>query len=62
MTIPVTVEQIVAAVESGELVGFCIKCGDEAYNVEPDARRYVCESCGQRGVYGAPQLLIMTVA
>ena len=38
--------------------GFCIECGDQAYGVEPDARRYRCESCGARAVYGAEELLI----
>lgn len=38
--------------------GFCIACGEEAEGVEPDARRYICESCGQAGVYGADELLL----
>ena len=41
--------------------GFCVECGDEAYGVEPDARRYECESCGARAVYGAEELLIRVV-
>ena len=40
-------------------IGFCAKCGAEAYGVEPDAERYPCESCGARAVYGAEQLLLM---
>ena len=39
--------------------GFCIECGEAAYGVEPDARRYECESCGERGVYGLEELLVM---
>ena len=39
--------------------GFCLACGDEAFGVEPDARRYECESCEQKQVYGAEELLIM---
>ncbi|MBW4025669.1 MAG: hypothetical protein HIU92_21585 [Proteobacteria bacterium] len=27
--------------------GFCIRCGAEAEGVEPDAREYECESCGE---------------
>jgi hypothetical protein len=42
--------------------GFCIACGDEAYGCEPDARRYECDSCGERKVYGAEELLLMMVA
>ena len=38
--------------------GFCILCGQEASGVEPDARKYECESCGKRGVYGAEELLL----
>jgi hypothetical protein len=41
--------------------GFCIECGDQAYGVEPDARRYRCESCGANPVYGAEELLIRGV-
>jgi len=38
--------------------GFCIACGAEAEGCEPDARKYVCESCGERAVYGAEELLL----
>jgi hypothetical protein len=38
--------------------GFCIQCGAEAEGVEPDAREYECESCGEPGVYGAEELFI----
>lgn len=41
--------------------GYCIKCGDEASGVEPDARRYICESCGERDVYGVEELLVMGI-
>ena len=39
--------------------GACIRCGAEAYGVEPDARKYECENCGELGVYGLEELLIM---
>lgn len=39
--------------------GFCLSCGNEVYYVEPDARRYTCESCGQPKVYGLEELLMM---
>ena len=55
----VTTEQIVAAIECDDNRGFCLACGAEAYGVEPDARRYVCESCGKPKVYGAEELLMM---
>lgn len=41
--------------------GFCILCGEEAEGCEPDAEKYTCEHCGADGVYGAEQLLILTV-
>ena len=40
-------------------LGFCLACGDEAYGVEPDARRYTCESCEEPAVYGTEEILIM---
>jgi hypothetical protein len=42
-----------------ESQGYCIECGDEAYGVEPDARKYECESCEKHGVFGASELLMM---
>jgi hypothetical protein len=38
--------------------GFCLACGEEAMGCEPDARQYECESCGERQVYGAEELLL----
>ena len=55
----VTVDQIIDAVERDDLIGFCLSCGLEAYGVEPDAHKYECESCGERAVFGAEELLIM---
>jgi hypothetical protein len=40
-------------------MGVCLKCGAEAYGVEPDARKYRCESCGALAVYGLEQALVM---
>ena len=42
--------------------GFCLACGEEASGVEPDARRYECESCGAQKVYGLEELLLMGLA
>mgnify|MGYP003332518539 FL=1 len=42
-----------------ENTGLCVYCGEETYGVEPDARKYVCESCEKPGVYGVPELLLM---
>ncbi len=62
----ITQDRLLAAVESEmfgmENPGFCIKCGDEAMNCEPDAEKYLCEACGERAVYGAEQLMFLTIA
>jgi predicted RNA-binding Zn-ribbon protein involved in translation (DUF1610 family) len=53
------VEQAMDLIESGEdSTGICRACGEEAYGVEPDAVKYKCESCGEREVYGAEEILI----
>ena len=38
--------------------GLCVKCGSDQEGCEPDVRRYKCESCGERAVYGAQELLL----
>lgn len=44
-----------------ESIGLCLACGEEVSNVEPDARKYTCECCGEPQVYGVEDLMI-TVA
>jgi len=44
---------------NGSDEGFCLGCGFTQGCVEPDARRYRCESCGEQLVYGFQELLIM---
>lgn len=39
--------------------GFCLSCGQEVDGVEPDAHGYWCETCGQKEVYGAQELVFM---
>lgn len=39
--------------------GRCLACEAEAFGVEPDARKYKCEECGENKVYGMEELLIM---
>ena len=41
--------------------GFCVMCGAVRGCCEPDARQYLCESCGKRGVYGFQELLLMGI-
>jgi hypothetical protein len=42
-----------------EHFGLCIACGYEHYDCEPDARRYVCEQCDARSVFGIEELLML---
>jgi hypothetical protein len=57
-----TDERILVAAERQMLSlddpGFCLACGNEAHGVEPDARCYTCESCGEKQVYGAQELVL----
>ena len=52
----ITADRVMNAVSNDRDLGFCIYCGADRYGVEPDARRYHCESCGRKGVYGAEEL------
>jgi hypothetical protein len=52
-----TLEQIQEASE--DMSGFCLNCGEEAWGVEPDARKYRCEYCGDEQVFGTGEILIM---
>lgn len=52
-------DRVIEAIEADQSIGFCLACGEEAYNCEPDARGYECESCGERQVFGAEEILIM---
>jgi hypothetical protein len=58
---PVITDKVIEAANSPgyyhEYPGFCLACGHEQANVEPDARRYLCEACGTRQVYGVWELL-----
>lgn len=42
-----------------ESIGLCLACGEEVGNVEPDARNYTCECCGEKKVWGAEELMII---
>lgn len=52
------IDELMEAVEADDNLGFCLSCGEEAFGVEPDARRYKCECCGKYSVYGAEELLV----
>lgn len=55
----ITVDRVCDALESDEMIGFCLSCGDEAWNVEPDACGYPCETCDEPAVYGVQEILFM---
>ena len=56
MQIMPSVDEVQAMDDAME--GWCLACGS-TQAAEPDARRYVCESCGAAKVYGAEQLVLM---
>lgn len=59
----ITVDRVMEAVKrhntSLDNPGFCVECGEEAMECEPDTRRGECEFCEKSAVYGADELLIM---
>jgi hypothetical protein len=57
----INLEQVMAAVAEDSGIGFCLACGAEAMGVEPDARKYPCEICEEKKVYGAEEILMMGV-
>ena len=52
-----TLEQLQDADENYS--GFCLACGAERDCVEPDARQYECEECGEAQVFGAGEIALM---
>lgn len=61
----ITAARVIEAVErsltSLDNPGFCIECGEDADDCEPDARCYVCVICDEPAVYGAEELLLHLV-
>jgi len=59
----ITQERVIEAVESQmfglENPGFCLACGADHDECEPDASGYECYECGERKVEGASNVLIM---
>jgi len=54
-----SLDEVMEAVQEDDCSGFCLKCGEQAWGVEPDARNYECESCGEPMVFGAQECLLM---
>jgi len=57
----ISLEAVMAAAQAGDCVGFCLSCGNEQSGVEPDARKYTCEVCGEPKVYGAEEILLTCI-
>lgn len=61
--VEITMEQLADALNRSEFgtdnPGFCLACGEEQEGCEPDARNYLCESCGKHRVFGAQEILLM---
>ena len=53
------VELLIELAQADNNEGLCMACGEVAGCVEPDARKYECESCGEKAVYGAEEALLM---
>ena len=54
-----TLEQVMEAIAADNNTGYCLACGEEHDNCEPDQQREKCRSCGKFEVYGAEGILIM---
>lgn len=53
-----TADQVMSALECDDNIGFCLACGAERGGVEPDARNYECDDCGEYRVFGAEECLL----
>lgn len=54
-----TLDKILEALEADAYLGFCLACGAEHDEIEPDACAYPCFDCGAHRVYGAEELILM---
>jgi hypothetical protein len=54
-----TVEQLEQSQFSLDNPGYCLACGAEYNDCDPDTRKRECEECGERKVYGLEQLVMM---
>jgi hypothetical protein len=54
-------KRVESVVKAGEYTGFCLDCGEEDFECEPDMEGGHCESCGGDRVYGAEQIFLIGV-
>ena len=60
MIVEVTEEEFLEHVDEND--GVCSHCGEWSFGgCEPDARNYLCESCGKQKVFGAEEALMIGV-
>jgi Zn finger protein HypA/HybF involved in hydrogenase expression len=55
-----SLEDVMMAVEEDSCTGFCLNCGAEGV-AEPDARKYTCDECGEKKLFGAEEILLMGI-
>lgn len=53
-----TESRVIHLIELDDHYGICLACGSECQGVEPDARNYLCEACGETQVFGVEEILI----
>lgn len=58
----ISMDEVVEAAKEAliglENPGFCLACGERQEGCEPDARKYKCDNCGKREVYGAEEIIV----
>jgi hypothetical protein len=53
-------DRVMGALARDDGTGFCLACGAEVSGIEPDARKAVCEVCGELEVFGAEEMLFLS--
>lgn len=53
-------DRVMDALARDDDTGFCLACGAEVSGIEPDARKMVCEACGEPDVFGAEEMLFLS--
>lgn len=52
-----SIDTLMEGTENG--IGYCLACGEQNENIEPDARKYNCQCCNAPKVYGCEELMLM---
>ena len=61
METEVTIDQMAEIAVGDDGLGLCLHCGQQAADIQADARKYRCETCGTKAVYGADELALMLI-